>query len=454
MIAIPQVPGKAIIGSLNDYNHNNIEFCENNWRRYGDIFGWKILGASFYLVNDVTVISEIIRNDVDIYTKGPVAGRLKPLLGNGLLLSSGDLWRRQRKISQPAFHMKCINRLLSGIISIVDDEMERWEKSGYISLYNDVSKLTFKVVASTILGSSNVKDMADTTTKCLTECLEEFPNRLVNVFSPPLFFPTKTNRRINKNLSELDRVVRAIIEQRRTLNNKPDDLLTSLIDASEDGFRMTTRQLRDELMTLMLAGFDTTASLITWTIINLCLNPVWSESLYDEVRNIDINDEISISNLTKLPTLNMILLESLRLYPPAWMFVRTPTKTVEINGYRFTKGSNIMIAPYLLHRSEKYWENPEIFKPERMSKENIRQYPKYAFLPFSGGQRICIGSNFALTEARITLCKIIKRFDFTINKIVPIKPMARITIKPSKEIRLRMLSRKNEGRKANDTYAS
>lgn len=418
-------------------------------RKYGKVAMARFGPMRYVVVEDPVAIKHVLLDNVKNYVKSRNYSGIKLLLGNGLLTSEGDFWRRQRKLSQPAFHRDRMSGFVESMASATDEAVTRWNEMGKsagkggafeVDVHEEMNRLTFHIVGLTLLTQDLLGD-AETTGKALTVAMyfaNEYAESLVPI---PLWVPTPKNRRFLEARAALDQMVFRIIGERRArrVPGAKGDLLDMLMEArdEETGEGMSDRQLRDEIMTLILAGHETTANALTFTFYLLSKNPDVMRRLAAEVDEVLGGRSPQLSDLPKLSLTKRVLEESMRLYPPAWMFERQALEDDELNGFHVPKGSVIGVCTYVLHRDPDNFENPEGFDPDRFLGDP-KDRAKYTYLPFGGGARVCIGNAFAMMEAQIVLAKIVQsyRLDLLPNTKLELDPV--ITLRPRGGLKMRM----------------
>ena len=367
------------------------------------------------------------------HTRGFRALRL--LLGNGLLTSEGEFWLRQRRIAQPSFHRDRIAGFAQAMTRAADDAASRLlaagERGGRVDASAEMMRLTLRIVGETLLGA-DVSGESDRVGQALAYLLEDTNRRINLMLDIPLSWPLPRNRRYLASRGELDGIVRGLIEARRRAREPAADLLSMLMEARDDetGQGMDDEQLRDEVMTMFLAGHETTANALSWTLALLSSHPWVEARLRDELAGVLGGRAPTLDDLPKLRLGRMVLKESMRLYPPAWMIGRAPVQDELVAGFRLPKDSLVFVSPYVTHRHPAFWDNPEGFDPERFTPEREAARPKFAYFPFGGGPRQCIGSGFAQMEAELLLATLLSRCRFALVPGHPVEPEPLVTLRP------------------------
>ncbi|OUR91537.1 cytochrome P450 [Flavobacteriales bacterium 34_180_T64] len=410
---------------------NPIHYHNKWFNEKGDTFSIK---SPFYghivLTRDAVLTKHILQKKHKIYHKSRIqTTHLSKYIGYGLLTSSGDYWLKQRRLIQPAFHKEKIQNLVSLIDETIHEQVNQIKSNGYVDLYPIINELAFEVVAKSLFDFSAEKQ----TLKRLQFIIEKLQLFIVKELRMPykkLWYTLNGSIKYHMALVKESReIINTIIDQRRRSNEDHDDLLDMLIHAQyEDESTMTNEQLIDEILILFVAGHETTANALTFTLKLLAQN---KEALKRTEQEILITDNQNLSALQLLPKLNYTtccIEESMRLYPPAWITDRVNIEDDQIDTYFLKKGTIIGASIYEIHRNSKYWDQPEVFLPERFLAENRKEILPY-YMPFGAGPRLCIGNNFAMFEMTLAVNAIINKFHITTNNdAIDVNPL--ITLKP------------------------
>lgn len=440
----PGPRGLPIIGSALPALRDPLSFLKKAHAEHGDVVRFRFGHLDYHMVSDPEAIRHVLVDNAKNYTKSRNYDGLKLVLGRGLLTSEGDEWRKQRKLAQPAFHRDRLAGLASRMSEATGDMLARWraedDGAGAFCAHEEMMRLTFRIVGLTLL-STDVDGDAREVGDALGVAMH-FANDYVESLVPiPTWLPTPDNFRFRKAMKTLDRVVYRIIQERRVSGTEHGDLLDMLMSAREEGTdrAMSDVQLRDELLTLVLAGHETTANLLSFTFMMLSRHPDVARRLHDEAVSVLGGGDGRPATLEDVPRLSyakMVLEEVLRLYPPAWSFERQATAPDVIGGYAVDRGAIVAVCPYVLHRHPLYWDNPEGFDPERFTPERSAGRPRYAYVPFGAGPRTCIGNHFAMMEAQIILAMVAReyRLDLVSAHDVVLDPV--ITLRPKTGIKV------------------
>jgi cytochrome P450 len=433
----PGPKGYVLIRNLLEFDRDPLNFLFRSAREYGDVVYFGAFGLRFYLFNHPDLIEYVLvsNNRNFIKDKGWRIPSLRKLFGNGLLTSEGEFWIRQRRLAQPAFHRERIAAYGEVMVESTERMISHWRTGEIRDIHQEMMHLTLEIVVKTLFGARTLFEKQDVA-EAIEVLSNHFSSQKVYIF-PFSFLPTPAQIRLGRAIEKLDRIIHQIIRERRESGNEHDDLLSLLLEAQDDdGSRMTDRQLRDEVMTLFLAGHETTALSLSWTWYLLALHPEIKRKLLTELKETLNGRSVSVADLSRLSYLEMVVKESMRLYPPAWIIGREALQNFEINGYTIPRGAQVTVSPWLMHRDQRYFEQPEEFRPERWASEQIKQLPKFAYFPFGGGPRLCIGNSFALMEAKLILATIVQRFHLDLASDQTVKALASITLRPRNGIKV------------------
>jgi cytochrome P450 len=435
------------------YNGDPLGYFTGVMREYGDIVGLRVLNFRIFLLNHPEHIEDVLVNHPRKFKRGRVLLANKRVFGRGLLTSDGDFWLRQRRLAQPAFHRARIAGYASTMVEFTERLLHEWQDGEERDIHAEMMRLTLQIVGKTLFDADVERDAQDIG-KSMELLLEISANFRRTLFIPH-WVPTPTNFRMERAIRQIEKVLYRMIAEKRASGRDSGDLLSMLLAAQdEDGSRMTDQQLRDEAITLFLAGHETTANTLSWTWWLLAQNPVVEAKLHAELRTVLAGRAPSLEDLPKLVYTNHIITESMRLYPPAWGTARTSIEDHEIAGYAVPKGSGISFAQWTVHRDARWYEAPNEFRPERWDGDLLKRNPKFAYFPFGGGPRQCIGNTFALMETALTLATIAQQYRFRLVEGHPVVPLASITLRPRYGIRAVLESRAAKSRVAADRTAT
>lgn len=407
--SLPELRGWTPIGNL----LHIVLAPEDFWRRamvLGDMVRLRMPRGTMLLLNHPDVIEEVLVRKNRSFRKDRLTRELSQVFGNGLLVSEGEFWRRQRRMAQPAFHRDRIARYGEQMVAAATRTAATWREGQVIDLHAGMMDLAREVVATTLFSSEVGRAAAD-----VGEALEVLMSRHTDwryLLVPQISrLPLAANRRFDAARAGLFALVDGIIAERRRLGEDRGDLLSMLLAArDEDGVAMSDEQLRDEVLILFLAGHETTALVLSWTFVLLSQHPeVWTR-LCAEVDAVLAGRAAGAADLPALRYTESVVLESMRLYPPAWSIGREAIEEVEVGGVTVPPGTQVWISQYISHRDARHFPRPLHFEPERWADDLLRRLPRCAYFPFGGGPRLCIGNNFAMMEAVLLLATIAQRW--------------------------------------------
>jgi len=426
-VAYPPGPkGSPLVGSLRRMQRDPLEFLTRLAADYGDVAHFRLGGFHAFLLSDPKDIEGVLVTHHRRFTKGRALQRARRLLGNGLLTSEGDFHRRQRRLAQPAFHRQRVAAYAEVMTELADRFCARRRPGETFDMAREMNELTLAIVGRTLFGA-DMESQAAEVRQALTAAIEMFDVAVSPLASLLERLPLPRVRRFWAAVSRLDRIVYGIIETRRRQGGDRGDLLSMLLlaqDEEGDGGSMTDLQLRDEAMTLFLAGHETTANALAWTWYLLAQHPAVEARLHAEV-DATLNERLpTADDMPRLAFARMVLAESMRLYPPAWTVGRRAREPYPVGGYVVSPGSLVLVSQWVVHRDPRHYPDPDRFDPERWLPECQASRPKFSYFPFGGGPRLCIGEAFAWMEGVLLLATIAQRWRFHLA------PGARVAVQP------------------------
>jgi len=438
--------GLPVIGHLIDFGRDPIGFLTRLQHERGDTATFSMGGRTQTVLTHPDDVETVLLETGRRFDKGytSMGGYSVPrLLGNGLLTSEGNFWKRQRKLAQPSFHAARIGRYAETMVSFTERMLNEWRGGELRDAHEDMMMLTQAIVAKTLFDADvtgEARDVGELLTRVLDGATEEM--RSIQMMMPANWM-TPTRRRVDDAVSGLERSIARIIVDRRASNTTHSDLLEMLMSArDDDGSAMSDAQLRDEVMTLYLAGHETTANTLSWTWFELSRHPEVRERLEQELDTVLAGRSPTMDDLRSMPFTAAVVDETLRMYPAAWLFARCTTEDVQLRGVDIPRGAQLWISPYLLHHDARWFEAPEKFDPARWLDGRTTGIHKYAYIPFGGGPRICIGNGFAKMEAALLLAGIAQHFRLTVTNPASVVPDPSLTLRPRDGVRVRVESRK------------
>ena len=400
-------------------------------------------GPPAYLLSNPEHIEHVLVKNNRNFIKDRVTKQMLGILGDGLLTSDGDFWRRQRRLAQPAFHRERIENYARTMVSYTERMLEDWRDGEERNVHHDMMRLTLEIVAKTLVNADIAGDAEDVGA-ALGTIMAHFSDQGNGVFLRmlPDSVPTPSNLRFRRAQRQLEEFIYGIIDERRKSGRDTGDLLSMLLHArDEDGSRMSDEQLRDEVMTIVMAGHETTAIALSWTFYLLGKHPKVEEKLHSELEVALDGLSPTIADLPRLPYTDAIIKESMRLYPPAWAIGREVLEDCEIGGFHVPAKTQMFISQYVVHHDPRFFDNPEAFFPERWAGGLEKRLPKFAYFPFGGGPRLCIGQSFATMEAILLLATIAQNFRLELVPGQTVQTQPSITLRPKHGIRVTLQTR-------------
>jgi len=439
----PAPPEKVpILGNVPDFMKGPLAFFKKNEERYGDICALQSPFRIVCIVFKPEYVRQILQENHRNYKKSFGYDTLKILLGEGLLTSGGDFWIRQRRLAQPAFHKERLARLVDIMADCTEQVLLEWKtrytKGSTVNISYEMNRLALLIVTRTLFQSHIREEDINRLNISLSRVIEEGAERIRNPFKLPLWVPTPGNFREKHSVREIKEIIGGLIRQRMNDPKRYDDLLDMLIHTrdEETGESMSAAQLLDEVMTIFIAGHETTANSLSFTWYLLARNPEEDAKLMKEIAEVLDGRKPTAEDMKRLTYTRQIIDESMRLYPPAWLVGRESISEDKFGDYTIPAGTSLGIPTYVIQRSVRNWNDPEKFRPERFAPENAGSIPKFAYFPFGGGPRLCIGNMFAIYEM-ITVVTIMRReFKLSLpeNYTLELQPVITLRVKGKLEM--------------------
>lgn len=427
-------PGGHIVAMTRD----PLRFLMKVAKEYGEIAHFKLGPQDTVLLNHPDYINNVLVAHDWNFLKGRGLQRAKKVLGRGLLTSEGNFHRRHRRLSQPAFHRQRIANYALTMVEYTDRARSRWQEGKPVDIAQEMMRLTLAIVAKTLFDAdveSESKEIGEALTDIL-EMFETFTSPLTEILDK---LPTPSNLRVKKAKERLDETIYRIIDDRRASGEDRGDLLSMLLlaqDAEGDGGGMSDEQLRDEAMTLFLAGHETTANALAWTWYLLSQNPEAEAKLHAELDSLLGGRLPSVDDVPRLVYTEMVMAEAMRCYPPVWVMGRRALATYKVGDYTIPAGSIVLLSQYVMHHNEKYYPDPDRFDPERWTAEARAARPKHAYFPFGSGPRLCIGEQFAWMEGILIIATLAQQWRMRMVENHPVKMQPLITLRPRHGLRM------------------
>ena len=440
----PIFPGAGVFGSLKSFRHDPLKLLMRGFREMGDVVRFRVFTRFLVLVAHPDHARRVLQDRATAYNKQtPGFAVLRDLLRDGLLTSEGEHWLRQRRIAQPAFHQSRIakfgNTMTTAATTLVDTWLRGSPKT--VNVTANMLSLTLQIVGETLL-STDVSRQTESVGQALSIAQRQGNEAINRVIPRPHWWPSAANRQLQSAIRTLDRVILDIITARRAGADQ-EDLLAMLMQAQDEqtGEGMSNAQLRDEVMTVLLAGHETTAIALGWTWYLLSRHPTVRERLHAEVDTALTGRLPNVTDLPNLSYVHQVVKESMRLYPPAWIVSRCAENEDLLGGFRIPAGTIVLVSPFVTHRHPEYWVNPNVFDPDRFESTSEAKRPPFAYLPFGGGPRQCIGNTFALMELVLVVSTIAQRCQLDLEPGDEVNPSPLITLRAARPIRMRVSPR-------------
>jgi cytochrome P450 len=417
-------------------------FIQQRFDRYGDIYCARNPDGALYVLRHPEHFREVLLTRADDFSKQHTAFEsLTRVLGDALLTSDGETWKRQRRLVQPAFTRKQMGAYADMMVTETVAMCDQWRPGTKMDMGREMVNLTLRIVCRTLFSYR-----IDGQTDKVARAMRTLNDSTASLNLLPEWLPTPKRSRINRAIALLDDIIYGIIEQRQNAGSDEahDDLLQRLltaVDSENPGSRLSPEEIRNQLMTLFLAGHETTSHALTWTWYLLARNPEVEAKLHQELDEVLAGRTPGYEDLANLPYTEQVIKEAMRLYPPAYVLARRARRDTEVAGYEVPEGSELVLWLYMTHHDERWFPEPEAFKPERFDPDAKTDIPRLAWMPFGGGPRTCIGAEFAMVEARLILAILAQRFRPRLVSNEPVEPGPAITLTPKSRVRMRLEAR-------------
>jgi cytochrome P450 len=434
----PGPRGNFLLGSAVEMARSSMKFFTTCAREYGDIVYLRFFGTPICLLTHPSDIEYVLVKNPSNFVKSRDYRALKSVLGNGLLTNEGVPWQKQRKLVQPTFRHENTDRYADVMVLATTRMLDTWRDGETRDVHQQMMALTLGIVAEALFGS-DVSGHAGGVEQALAVLMNQFEGMAGLAFLLPEKLPLPSTLKFRRSVAQLDKIIYAIIHERRLARGPSKDLLEMLLRSQdEEGSRMSDEQLRDEVMTLFLAGHETTANALSWTWYLLAQHPEIEARLFQEISEVLRGKLPAAADVARLPYTEMVVKESMRLYPPAWAVGRQAVGEFEMGGYKFPAGTNVAILQWNTQRDARFFPDPEKFDPERWSAESLRRnaLPRFAYFPFGGGPRVCVGAGFAMMEAILLLATMAQRYRMTLVAKRKVKLMPSVTLRPRNGIQM------------------
>lgn len=433
---------REMLGMIKSIQTDPLRFLAGLSQKYGEISHFMVAKLPVFVLSSPEGVKHVLQDQNQRYSKDTIQyNALASITGRGLLTNDGESWLRQRRLAQPAFARSRLINLDQIVVPAVQKLLERWEtlcdQGQIIDVDQEMMRLTLEIVGKALFNI-DLSQQASTLTHSVLTTLDYIVYRAKNILTLPLWMPTRRNREFIRGLAYLDQTVYRLMAERRKSGESGDDLLGMLLQARDPDTNqpMSDLQIRDEVMTMLIAGHETVASALTWTWMLLAQDPSVRQTLRHEIGAV-LNDRYpTTTDLSSLPYTGQVFSEALRLYPPAWVISRKAIEEDEVNGVTIPENSLVILSPYVVHRNVRFWSDPEAFNPEHFSPR--AEINRFAYIPFGAGPRLCIGSQFAQIEAQLILAMITQRFWLKLASDTPPQVDALVTLRPHGGLHMRI----------------
>jgi cytochrome P450 len=425
------VPGYPVVGNMLEFARDPIKFITRLQQECGDVAAFSLLGNKSVLISNPKDIERVLLETGKGYGKFAPSYALRTILGNGLVTSEGDFWKRQRKLIAPAFHHQSIKKYADQMVAYSQDMADTWEDGAVRDIYHDMMTLTQRIIMKVLFGV-DVLDNASEASEAFNAMMQAIGAEMkgVEAILPP-FVPTPSRNHMVDGVAYINGLLMDIVQKRRAEGSMKHDLLTMLMEARDDDEQpMSTEQLLDEIRSLYLAGHETTATTLSWTWLLLSRNPEIYAALEAEIEQVLNGHTPTADDVQRLPYCNAVIKESLRCYPVAWITQRTALEDVEIGGLLIPEGTFIFLSPWVVHHDPRWYTEPDSFLPERWLKDKAEQPSREMYIPFGGGPHICIGNGLAMMEAVLLLATLIQRYHVRVLPEHPVQIELAGTLRP------------------------
>ncbi len=444
MITSPSTPPvkRFLINTRNMLRYYWDPLAYMTWmqRTYGKMSSSTIGKTTMYAFYTPEAVREVLIDQAHCFSKREVSEPIVSFFGDGLLTIEGELHKQHRHLMLPAFHRKRVESYRDTMVDATQRLLESWAAGQQVDMLHEMQRLTLSI-ASRTLFTVEIEEQTEELGKAITTALSS-GNTFWIWWNIPFFrsnLPFTPYGRFYRAKARVDRFVSEIIAERRASGADTGDIISMLLAArDEDGMGLSDRQVRDEAMTILVAGHETTANLLTWALYLLARHPAVREQLLNELSSVLAGRSPTVEDLAHLPYLEMVINETLRLYPPAWLMLRRARESVEIDGTHVSAGDVVWLSQWVMHRMPEYFPDPEAFMPERFDAQHGMKHPQFAFFPFGGGSRFCLGTTFAYMEARIVLAMLLQRYTPLLVDRFPVVPHPLITLRPRHGMQMRI----------------
>ncbi len=441
---IPFAKSRPVLGFLPEFKKDRLGLSSRIMKKYGDIVQYKLGPHENVMITHPDYIKHVLQENYSNYKKDYFYEDLKLVLGQGLVTSEGEFWRQQRKLIQPAFHKHQISRFAEIMVKKCNELVNEWsEKDGQIfDICAEMKNLTMAIVSLALFNT----DLSYTSSKlgnAINNSIDFVNGKMESFIRLPHRIPTPRTMSFNRNFSIVKKTIMDMISERRQNPGQTHDLMDMLIAAQDEetGVGMRDEQLFDEIMTLFLAGHETTANGLVWTFYLLNKNPETEKFLFEELKDYPIDFNLELSDISDLKYTTATIKESMRMIPPVWGIGREAINDDQFNGFVIPAGMTVFIPIYQMHYHIQYWDDPNLFNPGRFLDEDLEKKNRWVYLPFGGGPRQCIGNNFALMEMQIIVSMIARKFTLNMISKDEVGQNPGVTLRPEKSLLMKITDR-------------
>ncbi len=427
----PVAPGHWLLGNLPEFRRDRLGFLERIAREYGDVVALRLGPIRMRLLSHPDLVEEVLVTKNKHFIKHFALRQTRRTLGNGLLTSEGEFWRGQRRLAQPAFHRERLAGYAASMVGLTLRMLDGWADGRSLDLQDAMMRVTLQIVAKTLFDADVGAEVAEASAAMET-LMDGFTRRVNQLVKLPESWPTPANRRMNRAADRLDAILYRVIAERRASGEDRGDLLSMLLAAQdeESGRRMTDAQLRDEAMTLFMAGHETTANTLAWAFHLLAGAPDAEAALHREIDEVLGDRPPTIEDLPRLKYADAVVTESLRVMPTVWLLGREAIEPCEVGGYPVPVGMTLYMSQWVVHRDPRFFDEPTRFLPGRWLDGLARRIHRYAYFPYGGGPRLCIGHQFAQMEAVLLLATIARRYRLAMAPGAVVTAIPTMTLRP------------------------
>jgi cytochrome P450 len=414
---LPPYPKAApITGHLKQFKNDPINFMLKTAKDYNDITLFKILGKKIYFINHPDYVEHVLQKNYKNYHKSPGYKPIRLWGGTGIFTSDGEEWLRRRKLYQPAFTNSSIKNYTSVVLDNALLMTENWikiaEQGEKLNISKEMTMVTMSVISETLFSTKI--EFGSELFESTSYALEWIGKRMLRQpFVLPANFPSASNKKFHAAVASMDKLVYKIIDAKKKENNNPDDLLSRFMKPEDENLKpLNEKELRDEVMTIFVAGHETSANVLSWAFYSIATMPRIQQKLFEEISSLGDRD-LTFEDMHDLIYTVQVLSETMRMYPPVWHLGRMNLEDDEIGGYHIPKGSHIRMSPLTIHQNADYWENPKVFDPERFAPSKAKEQAPFTYIPFGAGPKLCAGRNFAMMEMVLILADAVRKYEFS-----------------------------------------